>query len=44
VNEFSAQQIFVDLGDQTLLIRTEVSEPAADDEIASVLQSLRFAE
>lgn len=44
VNEFSEQQIFVDLRDQTLLIRTEVSEPTADDEIASVLQSLRFAE
>jgi hypothetical protein len=44
VNEWSAQQVFVDLGASTLLIRTELPRAGAEAELADVLASLDIAD
>lgn len=43
INEYSDQQIFVDVAGRTVLLRTEVFEGEARDELLQVLRSLRFA-
>ena len=43
INEWSSEQVFVDLGDGTLFIRTEIFEGGAESEIADVLASMTFA-
>jgi hypothetical protein len=43
LNEWSAEQVFVDLGSSTLLIRTELPEAGAQAELAEVLASLDIA-
>ena len=43
LNEWSAEQVFVDLGSSTLLIRTELPEAGAQAELAEVLASLDTA-
>jgi hypothetical protein len=42
INEAVTEEFFVDIGSNSLLIRTEVNDAGAEDELSDVLNSLKF--